>query len=193
MAHRTGSTKVFRWSIQATLCLMYIAAISSGPGHSLRSRRLLRFALIMVPQGLYGSKAIKGRWFEAATPACAWDCAFPPISCIPSFVRRSVLFGKLRRVLHLLLPPPGTGELTQPSRPGRSGAAPEGLGTARFTKPLEMSAGAQEHPLPASGGAGAAPPPKTTAPASWRLSLPWVSPGAGWWVTGATGRANCAC
>jgi hypothetical protein len=36
--------------------------------------------------------------------------------------------------------------------------------------------------LPASGGAGAAPPPKTTDPASWRLTLPWVSPGAGWWV-----------
>jgi hypothetical protein len=30
-----------------------------------------------------------------------------------------------------------------------------------------------------SGGAGAAPSPKTTAPASWRLALPWVSPGAG--------------
>jgi hypothetical protein len=26
----------------------------------------------------------------------------------------------------------------------------------------------------ASGGAGAAPPPKTTAPASWRLTLPWA-------------------
>jgi hypothetical protein len=43
---------------------MYIAAISSGPGRSLRSRGLLRFALIMTPQGLvYGSKVIKGRWF----------------------------------------------------------------------------------------------------------------------------------
>jgi hypothetical protein len=107
---------------------------------------------------------------------------------------------------------------------------------------------AQERPLPVSGGAGAAPPPKTTAPASWRLTLPclgitWgglvggrghrkgqlrvlgspsalrtkeprtggppggrgvrgpdffcgsplVPPGAGWWVAGATGRANCAC
>jgi hypothetical protein len=31
---------------------MYIAAISSGPGRSLRSRRLLRFALNMTPQGL---------------------------------------------------------------------------------------------------------------------------------------------
>ena len=45
-------TKAFQWSFQATLCLMYIAAISSGPGHSLRSRRLLRFALVMIPQGL---------------------------------------------------------------------------------------------------------------------------------------------
>jgi hypothetical protein len=33
--------------------------------------------------------------------------------------------------------------------------------------------------LPASGGAGAGPPPKTTASASWRLTLPWVSPGWG--------------
>jgi hypothetical protein len=37
---------------------------------------------------------------------------------------------------------------------------------------------AQKRPLPtteASGGAGAAPPPKTTAPASWRLTLPWIT------------------
>jgi hypothetical protein len=33
----------------------------------------------------------------------------------------------------------------------------------------EGSAGS---PLPASGGASAAPPPKTTATASWRLTLP---------------------
>jgi hypothetical protein len=37
-------------SDQGALCLMYIAAISSGPGRRLRSRRLLRFALIMTPQ-----------------------------------------------------------------------------------------------------------------------------------------------
>ena len=73
-----------------------------------------------------------------ASCSCAWDCAFPPRSHIPSFVRRSVLFGKLRRVLLLLLPPPGTGELTQPSQARPSGAAPEGLGTARFTKAVEM-------------------------------------------------------
>jgi hypothetical protein len=47
-----------------------------------------------------------------------------------------------------------------------------------------------------SGGASAAPPPQTTAPASWRLTyialgITWGG-GAGWWVTGATGRANCA-
>jgi hypothetical protein len=36
-------------------------------------------------------------------------------------------------------------------------------------------------------------PPQTTTTASWRLALPWVSPGVGWWVIGATGRANCAC
>jgi hypothetical protein len=34
------------------LRLVYIAATSSGPGRSVRSRRLLRFALIMTPQGL---------------------------------------------------------------------------------------------------------------------------------------------
>jgi hypothetical protein len=61
---------------------------------------------------LYGSQAIKGRWFEAATPACAWDCAFPPISCIPSFVRRNPSLGKLKKTREeatafLLLPPPG--------------------------------------------------------------------------------------
>jgi hypothetical protein len=47
-----SSTKAFQWSFQGALCLLYIAAISSGPGRSLRSRRLLRFALIMTPQGL---------------------------------------------------------------------------------------------------------------------------------------------
>jgi hypothetical protein len=49
--------------------------------------------------------------------------------------------------------------------------------------------GAQEHPLPASGGAGAAPSPKTTAPANWRLALPWVSPGWGGLV-GVGGRGH---
>jgi hypothetical protein len=173
---------------------MYIAAISSGPGHSLHSRRLLRLALIMVPQGLYESEVIKGRWFEAATSACAWDCAFPPISCIPSFVRRSVLFGKLGRVLLLLLPPPGgnRGANSQaiPARP--SGAAPKGLGTSRFTKALEMKKRRSAR-CPRVAALVQLHPAKTTAPASWRLTLPWVSPGAGWWVTGATGRANCAC
>jgi hypothetical protein len=41
---------------------MYIAAISSGPGRGLRSRGLLRFALIMTPQGLLrgdGSKQLR--------------------------------------------------------------------------------------------------------------------------------------
>jgi hypothetical protein len=37
------------------------------------------------------------------------------------------------------------------------------------------------------------PPPKAITTASWRLALPWESPGVGWWVTGATERANCAC
>jgi hypothetical protein len=128
---------------------------------------------------------------------------------ISSYLVHSVVctpqsFGKLKKTREeatafLLLPPPGKSDVTQPSRfkiegPARpSGTVPESLGTARFAKPLEMKKRAQERPLPASGGAGAAPPPKTTAPASWRLTLPWVSPEAGWWVTGATGRANCAC
>jgi hypothetical protein len=39
----------------------------------------------------------------------------------------------------LLLPPPGTGELTQPSRSVRPpGTVPGGPGTARFTKALEL-------------------------------------------------------
>jgi hypothetical protein len=49
-----GIPESFQWSFQGALCLMYIAAISSGPGRSLRSRRLLRFALIMTPQGRVG-------------------------------------------------------------------------------------------------------------------------------------------
>jgi hypothetical protein len=36
---------------------------------------------------------------------------------------------------------------------------------------------AQKRPLPASGGAGVAPPaPQNHRPASWRLTLPWASP-----------------
>jgi hypothetical protein len=54
-----------------------------------------------------------------------------------------------------------------------------------------------ERPLPANGGAGAAPPPKTHEPkppprpagGSHCLGYP-LAPGAGWWVAGATGRAN---
>jgi hypothetical protein len=37
-----GSTKVFQGPFQGALCIMYIEAISSGPGRGLRSRRLLR-------------------------------------------------------------------------------------------------------------------------------------------------------
>jgi hypothetical protein len=46
---RSGSTKAFHGPFQWTLCLMYLLvqqlAIPSGPGRSLRSMRLLRFAL----------------------------------------------------------------------------------------------------------------------------------------------------
>jgi hypothetical protein len=41
-----------QWPFQGALFLMYIAAISSGPGRGLRSRRLLRFALVVTFQGL---------------------------------------------------------------------------------------------------------------------------------------------
>jgi hypothetical protein len=126
---------------------MYIAAISSVPGHSLRTRsqEVVTFCADhdspskLPSKAFYGSKVTnKGRWFEAATPACAWDCAFPPRSYIPSCVRRSALFGKPGRVLLLLLPPPRISGANSaiPARP--SGAAPEGLGTARFTKALEL-------------------------------------------------------
>jgi hypothetical protein len=94
----------------------------------------------------------------------------------------------------LLLPPPGNSERTL-SHPGQAfrGASPARPGHRAFSLGTRMEE-AQERPLPVSGGAGAAPPPKTTAPASWRLTLPWASPGAGWWVAGgATGRTNCAC
>jgi hypothetical protein len=70
-----------------------------------------------------------------------------------------------------------------PARPW--GTVPHGLGTAHFTKPLELKKRRSARCPAVSGGAGAAPPPNTTAPASWRLTLPWVSPGAGWWVAGA--------
>jgi hypothetical protein len=114
-------------------------------------------------------------------PAFAWDCAFPPRSYIPSFARRSCWENSKRRAKKQRLsssaapPPPGKADVAQPSRPGLR------LGTARFFLGTRNEE-AQERPLPASGGAGAAPPPKTTAPASWRLTLPWVSPGAGWWA-----------
>jgi hypothetical protein len=65
------------------------------------------------------NQVIKGRWLQAATPACAWDCALPLRSCIPSFARRSTLFGELRRTAGPSWPSreQGTYE-AQPSRPG---------------------------------------------------------------------------
>jgi hypothetical protein len=73
------------------------------------------------------------------------------------------------------LPPPplpGTGSGTSPATPARpSGAAPEGLGTARFSKALELKkrptrrvwALVQLHPPPT---------PKPTTPTSQRLTPP---------------------
>jgi hypothetical protein len=67
-----------------------------------------------------------------------------------------------------------------PQNVGKTGAAPKRGAKARSGK---------------RGRAGAASPPKQTktptAPASWRLALPWVSPGAGRGVAGPTGRARC--
>jgi hypothetical protein len=40
------------------------------------------------------------RSFEAATPACAWDCAFPLKSCIPSFV--GMCGNKVATTCHLI-------------------------------------------------------------------------------------------
>jgi hypothetical protein len=62
--------------------------------------------------------------------------------CIPSFARRSAPFGKLRRTAarHVLARPLGNRNRGRssaiPARP--SGAAPEGLDTARFSSPLEL-------------------------------------------------------
>jgi hypothetical protein len=80
----------------------------------------------------------------------------------------------------------------QPFRqcPGQQPRRAEGLAGHRAFFLASRMEEVQERPLPASGGAGAAPPPKTTAPASWRLTLPWVSPGWGGLVggRGRTGR-----
>ena len=92
------STKAFWGSFQGTLCLMYIAAIGAQAEVAVFEAEgcyVLRWS--WLPKALYVPKVTKGRWFEAATPACAWDCAIPLRSCIPSFTRRSVFFGKLRR------------------------------------------------------------------------------------------------
>jgi hypothetical protein len=124
---------------------------------------------------------------------------------ISSYLVHSVVctpqsLGKLKKTrkeatAFLLLPRPGKGELTPdiPARP--SAAVAEGLGTARFTKALELKKRRSARRCPRVAALVQLHPskPQTTAPASWRLTLPWVSPGAGWWVTGATGRANCAC
>jgi hypothetical protein len=48
-----------------------------------------------------------------------------------------LLFGKLRRALLLLLASPGTGGLSQPSRPGLREQLPKAWGTARFNPPVE--------------------------------------------------------
>jgi hypothetical protein len=137
------------------------------------------------------------RWFEAATPACAWDCAFPLRSCIPSFVRRNRWGNKKDARRSNGFPPPAP-----PGNRGRSSAIParpsatvaEGLGTARFTKPRELKnrrsarcprvvALVQLHP----------PKPPPRPPDGSHCLGYHLGPGAGWWVTGATGRANCAC
>jgi hypothetical protein len=97
---------------------------------------------------------------------------------VHSVVCRPQSLGKLKKTREeatafLLLPPPGNRGANSaiPARPWR--AAREGLGTARFTKALELKKRRSARcPQVASGGAGAAPPPKTTAPASWRLTLP---------------------
>jgi hypothetical protein len=99
---------------------------------------------------------------------------------------------------------PGTLDVAQPSRPGlpEEGGAPEGEpGRRAFFLGTRIEE-AQKRPLPASGGAGAAPPPPPPKPpprpAGGSHCLGYhLGRGAGWWVTGATGRArancNCAC
>jgi hypothetical protein len=68
----------------------------------------------------------------------------------------------------LLLALPGTGELTQPPQVRPSGAAPEGLGTARFTKPLELKKRRSARCPRVRRWCSSTP--KTTAPASGQLA-----------------------
>jgi hypothetical protein len=92
-------------------------------------------------------------------------------SCIPSFARRSALYGEPRRALLHFLALSGTRGVAQPSRPGLPARQCRTAWAPRIEE-------VQERPLPASGGAGAAPPPKTPAPASWRLTC------ITWWLGG---------
>jgi hypothetical protein len=79
-------------------------------------------------------------------------------------------------------------DVAQPSRPGLlPGPRPGRPGHRAFFFATRM----EEAPSAASGGAGAAPHPPRPSPrpaGGSHCPLPWISPGAGWWVTGATGR-----
>jgi hypothetical protein len=97
--------------------------------------------------------------------------------------------------------PPAREQAAYPSHPGQAFRRSTGGPGHRAFQYASRIEEAQKRPLPASGGAGAAPPPKTTAtaPASWQLAAGgcWrlaasiahclgyhlgLGPGAGWWV-----------
>jgi hypothetical protein len=131
---------------------------------------------------------------------------------ISSYLVHSVVctpqsLGKLKKTrgeatAFLLLPPPGTADLTHPSRPGLPGQPreAEGLGTARVTKALEMKERRSARCPRVAALVQRQPPKPPPRPAGGsHCLLPWVSP-ITWGglagdsdVTGATGRANCVC
>jgi hypothetical protein len=89
----------------------------------------------------------------------------------------------------LLLPPRGQAAYPRaiPARP--SAQCPTAWARAFFlASRMEEAHRSTRCPRVAALVHGAAPPTKTTAPVSWRLTLPWVSPGAGWWVTAGRGH-----
>jgi hypothetical protein len=122
----------------------------------------------------------------------AWDCAFPPRSCIPSFARRNRWENKKRRAVLLLLPPPGgsTRSSAIPARP--PGTVPGVLGTARFTKPLELKKRRSARCPRVAALVQLHPPPnhRPGQPAGGSHALPWASPGAGWWLVGDRGHRH---
>jgi hypothetical protein len=112
---------------------MYIAAISSGPGHSPRSRRLLRFALIMTPRPFMDLRQLRGDGSKQLRQLVPGTAHF----LLGRTFRRlyAAIVGKTKKGAWCSSScPPGTSGRSSaiPERPSAPGGA-EGLGTARFS------------------------------------------------------------